>query len=177
MWLYFVYFQTILNRQDRWYHKWTLAIVTKMCVLYIVCIYWCHFCKFNLYLYDLSSITSTLVQIRPLFVYICHYHYYKPTVLYISELINVFIYFVTYRPIWPGAFCVFVYVIIYNCVNVCTSHNNTPFTTYYYIANLTEIGIVRNTWKLTTADRTLLFGSIGDLTTCFMTIPPDTHVF
>jgi len=34
------------------------------------CIYWCHFWKFTLYLYDLSSITSTLVQIRPLFVYI-----------------------------------------------------------------------------------------------------------
>jgi len=32
------------------------------------CIYWCHFCKFNIYLYDLSSISSTLVQIRPLFV-------------------------------------------------------------------------------------------------------------
>ena len=53
------------------------------------------------------------------------------TFLYISESINVFIYLVTYRPIGPGAFCVFVY----NCVNVCTSHNNKPFTylfTYLY---------------------------------------------
>ena len=50
------------------------------------------------------------------------------TCLYISESINVFIYFVTYRPIGPGAFCVFVYVIVYNYVNVCTSHNNKPFT-------------------------------------------------
>ena len=51
------------------------------------------------------------------------------TFLYISESINVFIYLVTYRPIGPGAFCVFVYVIVYNCVNVCTSHNNKPFIT------------------------------------------------
>ena len=46
----------------------------------------------------------------------------------ILESINVFIYLVTYRPIGPGAFYVFVYVIVYNCVNVCTSHNNKPFT-------------------------------------------------
>jgi len=50
------------------------------------------------------------------------------TFLYISESINVFIYLVTYRPIGPGAFCVFAYVIVYNYVNVCTSHNNKPFT-------------------------------------------------
>ena len=52
------------------------------------------------------------------------------TFLYISESINVFIYLVTYRPIGPGAFCVFVYVIVYNYVNVCTSHNNKPCTYY-----------------------------------------------
>ena len=40
----------------------------------------------------------------------------------------------TDRPIGPGALCVFVYVIVYNdvnvytYVNVCTSHNNKPFT-------------------------------------------------
>jgi len=28
-----------------------------------------------------------------------------------------------------GCFCVFVYVIVYNYVSVCTSHNNKPFTT------------------------------------------------
>ena len=50
------------------------------------------------------------------------------TFLYISESINVFIYLVTYRPIGPGAFYVFAYVIVYNYVNVCTSHNNKPFT-------------------------------------------------
>ena len=50
------------------------------------------------------------------------------TFVYISESINVFIYLVTYRPIWPGAFCVFVHVIVYNYVNVCTCHNNKPFT-------------------------------------------------
>jgi len=50
------------------------------------------------------------------------------TFLYISESINVFIYLVTYRPIRPGALCVFVYVIVYKYVNVCTSHNNKPFT-------------------------------------------------
>ena len=44
------------------------------------------------------------------------------------NLSNVFIYLVTYRPIGPGAFCVFVYVIVYTYVNVCTSHNNKPFT-------------------------------------------------
>ena len=49
----------------------------------------------------------------------CHYHYYKPNVLYMSESINVFIYLVTYIPIGPGAFCVFVYVIIYKYVIVC----------------------------------------------------------
>jgi len=54
------------------------------------------------------------------------------TVLYISESINVFIYLVTYRPVGPGAFCVFVYVIVYNYVNVCTRHNNKPFT-YLFI--------------------------------------------
>ena len=79
--------------------------------------------------------------VHSLYVF-CHYHYYKPTFLYISELINVFIYFVTYRPIGPGAFCVFVYVTVYNYVNVCTSHNNKPFTylnkknTSLYIKNL-----------------------------------------
>jgi len=52
------------------------------------------------------------------------------TFLYISESINVFIYLVTYRPKGPGAFCVFVYVIVYNYVNVCTSHTNKPFTYY-----------------------------------------------
>ena len=47
---------------------------------------------------------------------------------------NVFIYLVTYRPIGPGAFCgVFVYVIVYNYVNVCTSHNNKPFTYFTYL--------------------------------------------
>jgi len=45
-----------------------------------------------------------------------------------SESINVCIYLVTYRPIGPVAFCVFVYVIVYNYVNVCTSHTHTPFT-------------------------------------------------
>jgi len=51
--------------------------------------------------------------------------------LYISESINVFIYLVPYRPIEPGALYVFVYVIVYNYVNVCTSHNNKPFTYLY----------------------------------------------
>ena len=38
----------------------------------------------------------------------------------------------TYRLIAePVAFCVFVYVIVYNYVNVCTSHNNKPFTYLY----------------------------------------------
>ena len=55
------------------------------------------------------------------------------TFLYISESINVLIYLVTYRSIGPGAFCVFVYVIVYNYVNVCTSHNNKPFT---YLLNI-----------------------------------------
>ena len=32
-----------------------------------------------------------------------------------------------------GCFCVFVYVIVYNYVNVCISHNNKPFTTTIYI--------------------------------------------
>ena len=50
------------------------------------------------------------------------------TFLYISESINVLIYLLTYRPIEPGAFGVFVCVIVYNYVNVCTSHNNKPFT-------------------------------------------------
>ena len=27
-----------------------------------------------------------------------------------------------------GCFYVFIYVIVYNYVNVCTSHNNKPFT-------------------------------------------------
>ena len=61
------------------------------------------------------------------------------TSLYISESINVFIYLVTYRHIEPGAFCVFVYGIVYNYVNVCTRHNNKPFTSYlltYYIVYL-----------------------------------------
>ena len=101
----------------------------RLCTLHCS-IYWCHFCKFTLYVYDLSSITSTIVQIRPLFVYI--------TFLY--KLINVFIYLVTDRPIGPVALCVFVYVIVYSYVNVynyvnvytyvnvCTSHNNKPFT-------------------------------------------------
>ena len=30
-------------------------------------------------------------------------------------------------PIGPGAFCVFVYVIVYNYVKVCTGRNNKPF--------------------------------------------------
>ena len=58
------------------------------------------------------------------------------TFLYISKSINVFIYLVTYRPIGPGAFCVFVYVIVYNYVNVCTSHNNKPFTYYINTQNM-----------------------------------------
>jgi len=35
-------------------------------------------------------------------------------------------------PIGPGAFCVFVYVSVYNYVNLCTSHNNKPFTYFTY---------------------------------------------
>ena len=53
--------------------------------------------------------------------------------VYISESINVFIYLVTYRPIIRvGCFFVFVYVTVYNYVNVCTSHNNKPFTYLLY---------------------------------------------
>ena len=63
-----------------------------------------YFCKFTLYLYDLSSKDQpSYTFVHSLYVF-CHYHYYKPTCLYTSELINVFIYFVTYRPIGPGAF-------------------------------------------------------------------------
>ena len=44
----------------------------------------------------------------------------------------------TYRPIGPGPFCVFVYVIVYKYVNVCTSHNDKPlallcFALLYFI--------------------------------------------
>ena len=46
---------------------------------------------------------------------------------------NVFIYLVTYRPTGPGAFCVFVYVIVYNYVNVCTRHNNKPLTSFTFL--------------------------------------------
>ena len=97
--IYFDYFQTILNRQDRWYHKWTVVIVTRCCVLYIVA-----------YI-DAISINSPFIYMicqalpQPSYTFVhslyifCHYHDYKPTFLYISELINVFIYLVTYRPI------------------------------------------------------------------------------
>ena len=34
-----------------------------------------------------------------------------------------------------GCFCVFVYVTVYNYVNVCTSHNNKPFT-YLLLSNM-----------------------------------------
>ena len=46
-------------------------------------------------------------------------------------------------PIGPGAFCVFVYVIVYNYVNVCTSHNNKPFIISHYstlFIGLLEVG-------------------------------------
>ena len=39
----------------------------------------------------------------------------------------------TYRHIGSGAFCVFVYVIVYIYVNVCTSHTNKPFTDFSYL--------------------------------------------
>jgi len=42
---------------------------------------------------------------------------------------------VTYRPVGPGASCVFVYVIVYNYVNVCTRHSNKPFTYLQTIEN------------------------------------------
>ena len=35
--------------------------------------------------------------------------------------------------IGPGAFCVFVYVIVYNYVNVCTRHNNKPCIYLLYL--------------------------------------------
>jgi len=64
------------------------------------------------------------------------------TFVCISESINVFIYLVTYRPIGPGAFCVFVYVIVYNYVNVCTSHNNKPFTMQYMCTSIYHTRVI-----------------------------------
>jgi len=43
--------------------------------------------------------------------------------------------------IGPGAFSVFVYVIVYNCVNVCTSQKNKPFTYLYKIIYLNKKGL------------------------------------
>ena len=40
------------------------------------------------------------------------------------------------------AFCVFVYVIVYNYVNICTSHNNKPFT-YCTLIQRDTVEIVR----------------------------------
>ena len=68
--------------------------------------------------------------VHSLYVF-CHYHYYKPTFVPIG--INQCIYL--FGDLQAGAFCEFVYVIVYNYVNVCTSHNNKPFTyllTYLY---------------------------------------------
>jgi len=115
MWLYFDYFQTILNRQDCFLYivEYIDAISVNSPFSYMIC---------------QALHQPSYKFVHSLYVF-CHYHYYKQTFLYISELINVFIYLVTYRPIGPGAFCVFVYVIVYKYVNVCTiSHNNKPFT-------------------------------------------------
>ena len=62
--------------------------------------------------------------------------------VHIEDTHNVFIYLVTYRPIGPGAFCVFVYVIVYNYVNVCTSHNNKPQLVCYAVKDSTGENII-----------------------------------
>ena len=93
--IYFDYFQTILNRQDRRYHKWTLVIVRKMCVLYIV-VYIDAISVNSPFMYMIcQAFHQPCKFVHSLYVF-CHYHYYKPTFLYISKLINVFIYLVTY---------------------------------------------------------------------------------
>ena len=69
--------------------------------------------------------------------------------VHIEDTHNVFIYLVTYRPIGPGAFCVFVYVIVYNYVNVCTSHNNKPIN-HSWIVTLLKIPQEKTSFKIVT---------------------------
>ena len=92
-----------------------------MCVLYIV-VYIDAISVHSPFIYMICQVLHQPAYTFVHSVYIfCHYHFYKPTFCtYRNQLTN--------RHKGPGAFCVCVYVIVYNYVNVCTSHTNKPFT-------------------------------------------------